>query len=79
MMSQKATNYAHHGIQKRGEIRRGQLRHSEDNSELELQIKACDDRIAQDERHVKEGRSNEDQIHHDAVTLTERVKKLKGR
>ena len=40
-----------HGIQKDADKQR--------QHELELQIKACDDRIAQDERHVKE---EEDQI-----------------
>ena len=56
--------------------------------ELELQIKACDDRIAQDERHVKEEEDQmkdlKDRIHHDAVTLKatndiiESKKKLKA-
>ena len=56
--------------------------------ELELQIKACDDRIAQDERHVKEEEDQmkdlKDRIHHDAVKLKttndiiESKKKLKA-
>ena len=56
--------------------------------ELELQIKACDDRIAQDERHVKEEEDQmkdlKDRIRHDAVTLKttndiiESKKKLKA-
>ena len=41
--------------------------------ELELQIKACDDRIARDEEHVKKEEDQmknlKDRIHHDAVTL----------
>ena len=53
-----------------------------------MQIKACDDRIAQDERHVKEEEDQmkdlKDRIHHDAVKLKttndiiESKKKLKA-